>query len=197
LARQATFIIALPYQPGAGPRAWGFWTGARQSRWIGPRHTNFQDGSICAFSPDDGAWSEGGDLRTLIDLYSIWALRHLHLELFNRWPGKQYGLSNADPWVQAYYRQRECNDDELCGCGSETQRYAECCKRSDLQLDVIQLMSHFLRNIEGGFSSRRPPTSVVDFVEGRSALPRISDAHLQNCSGGARSRAEVNVDVDL
>jgi hypothetical protein len=182
LAREATFLVALPYRSGPGPRAWGFWTAAGQSRWIGPRHTNFQDGSICAFSPYDGAWSEGGDLRTLLDLYSVWSLRHLHLEVFGRWPGKQYGLSGADPLVQAYYRQVECEDNELCGCGSETRRYAECCKPSDLQWNVIDLMSHFVQQIPDGFRSRRPPPSVLSFIEGRSALPPIADVHLEFAS---------------
>lgn len=177
LAREATFLVALPYQPGAGPRAWGFWAAASRHWWIGPRHTNFQDGSICAYSPDDGAWSDGGDLTTLLDLYSVWALRQLHLEIFDRWPGKQYTMCGADPRVQAYYRLREFGDDELCGCGSESRRYAECCKPLDLQYDVTQLMSFFLRSIPGGFTSRQPPTSVVGFVEGRSALPRLVDVH--------------------
>lgn len=182
LARETTFLVALPYRSGAGPRAWAFWTASGRSTWIGPRHTNFQDGSICAFSPEDGAWSDGGDLRTLLDLYSVWTLRHLHLEVFGRWPGRQYGLYGADPRVQAYYRQKECEDDELCGCGSETRRYAECCKPSDLQWNVLELMSLFIRQIEGGFSSRRPPASVVGFIEGRSALPKIADVHIQIAS---------------
>lgn len=179
LAREATFLVAVRYRLGPGPRAWGFWTDAGQHSWIGPRHTNFQDGSICAFSPDDGAWSEGGDLRTLLDLYSVWALRHLHLEVFGRWPGKQYALLGGDPRVQAYYRRIECRDDELCGCGSETRRYAECCKRLDLQWDLIQLISLFLRQVPRGFQSRQPPPAVLSFIEGRSALPRIADVHRQ------------------
>jgi hypothetical protein len=179
LAREATFLVALPYRSGTGPRAWGFWIAATRHWWIGPRHTNFQDGSICAFSPDDGAWSEGGDLRTLLDLYSVWALRHLHLEVLGRWPGKQYTVYGAEPRVQAYYRRIECKDDELCGCGSETRRYAECCKPSDMRLDIIELMPLFLQHIRGGFSSRQPPASVVDFVESRSSIPRIADVHLQ------------------
>jgi hypothetical protein len=179
LAGEATILVALPYRSGVGPRAWGFWTAGAETRWIGPRHTNFQDGSICAFSPDEGAWPEGGDLRTLLDLYRVWTLRHLHLEVFGRWPGKQYGLFGVDAGVQAYYRQRECNDDELCGCGSETRRYSECCKPSDLQWDIFQVMPAFLRQTNGGFQSRRPPPSVVGFIEGRSALPKIADVHLQ------------------
>jgi hypothetical protein len=184
LAGEATFLLALPYRSGVGPRAWGFWTAAgAEIRWIGPRHTNFQDGSICAFSPDEGAWPEGGDLRTLLDLYSVWTLRHLHLEVFGRWPGKQYGIFGVDAGVQAYYRQRECNDDELCGCGSETRRYSECCKPSDLQWDIFQVMPAFLRQTNGGFQSRRPPPSVVGFIEGRSALPKIADVHPQMAPG--------------
>ena len=182
LAREAAFLVALPYRLGPGPRAWGFWTAAGQDQWIGPRHTNLGDGSICAFSPDDGVWSEGGDLRTLLDFYSVWALRHLHLEVFGRWPGKQYSLHGFDPTVQAFYRQRECKDDELCGCGSETRRYVECCKPADLQCDVIRVGSLFLQQVPGGFMSRQPPPSVVGFIEGQSALPRMADVHLQIAS---------------
>lgn len=178
LPRKATFLIALPFKPGPGPRAWGFWTGdAEFSRWIGPRHTNFRDGSICAFAPNEGAWSEGGDLATLLDLYSVWALRHLHLEVLGRWPGKQYGILGADPRAEAYYRQRECRDDELCGCGSETRRYVDCCKASDLQCDFIEAASLFLQHT-GGFASRAAPPSVVNFVQNRSALPKMSEVHL-------------------
>lgn len=182
LAREATFLVALPFRSGPGPRAWGFWTAAGRATWIGPRHTNFQDGSICAFTPDDGTWSEGADLRTLFDLFSVWTLRHLHLEVFGRWPGRQYGLIRDDPMVQAYYRWIECKDNELCGCGSETLRYAECCKPSDLKWNGIELMSHFLRHVPAGFKSRQPPPAVVSFVEGRSALPRIADVHHQMVS---------------
>lgn len=181
LAREATFLVALPYRSGPGPRAWGFWTAAGRHRWIGPRHTNFGDGSICAFSPDDRAWSEGEDLRTLLDLYSVWTLRHLHHEVFGRWPGKQYSLG-ADPKLQAYYRRIECRDDELCGCGSETRRYAQCCKPLDLKWDFIRLASFFLRQVPGGFQTRRPPPAVVGFAESRSALPRIADLYHQIAS---------------
>ncbi len=179
LPREATFLIALPYKSGPGPRAWGFWTDAAgHSRWIGPRHTNFRDGSICAFSPNEGAWSEGCDLTTLLDLYSVWALRHLHLEVIGRWPGKQYGLIGADPNADAYYRQRECRDDELCGCGSERRRYADCCKASDLRCDFIESASLFLQHT-GGFESRVPPPSVVSFVQELSAAPKMAEVHLQ------------------
>lgn len=179
LAREATFLLALPTRRGLGPRAWGYWTAPSQPpKWIGPRHTNFQDGTICAFSPTDGAWLEGGDLRTLLDLYSVWALRHLHLEAFGLWPGKQYSLLGSYPDLEAHYRLSECEDDELCGCGSETLRYADCCKPRDLRLPRMQLIDLFMRTIPGGFASRRPPAQVAAFIEGRGPLPMIEEVHL-------------------
>jgi len=178
LTRRATFLVALPFQAGAGTKAWGFWTSAAETKWIGPRHTNFGDGSICAFSQQDQAWFEGGDLRTLVDLYSVWALRHLHLEVFGRWPGKQYALGD-DPRVQAYYRLRQCHDDERCGCGSVTKRYADCHKPLDFEWNFVELATLFGRMYPGGFATRRPPPPVVDFIEGRSALPSIATVHPQ------------------
>ena len=179
LPRRATFLLALPYTADVGPKAWGYWRTEKGLTWIGPRHTNFQDGSICAFSPTEGAWVEGGDLRTLFDLYSVWALRHLHLEIIGLWPGKQYALNGEDIRVQAYYRLRECKDEELCGCGSEDQKYKNCCKPLDQQFDITHLMAAFLRKIENGFASRRTPAPVREYVEGLSTLPAIVDVHLQ------------------
>lgn len=180
LDRKAAFLIALPFEPATGPRAWGFWIVAgEQPRWIGPRHINFHEGSICAFSPDDGAWSEGGDLRTLVDLYTVWALRHLHLEAFGRWPGRQYALSGAPPAVQAFYRRTECRDNELCGCGSTTLQYRQCCKPADVALDFAPLASVFLKAVPGGFATRKPPPPVLGFMLGNAPLPRIRDVHLQ------------------
>jgi hypothetical protein len=179
LSRGATFLVALPYLAGVGPKAWGYWNSNGRISWMGPRHTNFKDGSICAFSPIEGAWMEGGDLRTLVDLYSVWALRQLFLESFGRWPGKQYALSGEDVRMQAYYRLVECKDDELCGCGSENRKYADCCKWSDQQFDITQLMALFLKRVENGFASRRPPVSITHYFEGRSSMPAIVDVHLQ------------------
>ena len=177
LLREATFLIGIPTHAGVEPRAWAYWKEEETFRWIGPRHTNFGDGSICAFSPDDGVWSDGGNLTTLVDLYSVWAFRHLHLEAKGRWPGKQYTLVRADPLAQAYYRSRECRDDELCACGSETRTYADCCKRADAQYKFTDMVSAFLQAAPDGFPSRRSPAAVADFITGRSSLPRIRDVH--------------------
>ncbi|RUW53635.1 hypothetical protein EOA32_08610 [Mesorhizobium sp. M1A.F.Ca.ET.072.01.1.1] len=179
LTREATFLVALPYRSGIGPRAWGFWTATdSRPKWIGPRHTNFQDGSICAFAPDDGAWTEGGDLPTLLDLYTVWAARQLFFEVFGFWPGKQYALIGSPLALQVHYRLSECKDNELCGCGSETLRYADCCKPRDSKWNRLQLIKEFMRAIPGGFASRRPPARVLDFIDGRAPLPSMADVHL-------------------
>ena len=57
LGRAAVFAVAVPNN-GLSPKAWGFWqTSSLTVDWIGPRHTNFPDGSICAFAPEDQAWT--------------------------------------------------------------------------------------------------------------------------------------------
>lgn len=175
LPHSATFLVSLPATPGLGVRSWAFWSRSDGPVWIGPRHTNFQNGSICAFAPDDDAWIEGGDLRTLLDLYSVWALRQLHLSHVGRWPGKQYALLNGHPHLQAYYRLIECRPDELCGCGSESRRYAECCQPADRKRNFTDMASIFLRHVDGGFSSRRPPAALMGFLRNRSPLPSMVD----------------------
>lgn len=180
LTREATFLVAIPYKRDLAPRAWGFWTGSgRAPRWIGPRHSNFGDGSICAFAPQDDVWHGGGNLTTLLDLYSVWALRHLYLEVFGLWPGKQYTLIGTEPGLEAHYRLSECQDEELCGCGSETLRYADCCKPKDQKWNRFQLIGRFMATMPGGFGSRKPPAGILAFVEGRAPIPAMKDVHVQ------------------
>lgn len=174
LDRKATFLVALPFVPGAGPVAWGFWSTDDDHRWIGPRHTNFFEGSICAFAASDRAWTEGGNLRDLLDLYSSWAFRHLHLEVIGRWPGKQYALIGHEP----YYRRVEFKDDEFCSCPSGL-RYAECCKGSDMQYDIFRLKAAFEAQFHRSIMDRRPPQSLLDFIDGQGPLPAIADVHPQ------------------
>jgi hypothetical protein len=178
LAQEATFLVALPFQTGLLPRTWAYWSGAGVPRWIGPRHTNFQDGTVCAFSPDENAWSEGGDLRTLLDLYSVWTLRHLHLDLTGLWPGKQYAMIGSRPELSALYRISECEPQELCGCGSEKLTYAECCQPKDSALPRMALIELFMREIPGGFASRRPPPQIDSFIKDQTDLPPMKDVHL-------------------
>ena len=173
----ATFLVAVPFAPGAGPRAWGFWNDPDGPLWIGPRHTNFFDGSICAFSPGDNVWTEGGNLTSLMDLYTVWALRHLHLEVMGRWPGRQYSLPSPNEVLNPYYRLAQCKDDELCGCGSLTTQYTECCKPRDLRSDFGRLAQEFVRRMGGRLGDRKPPLAIADFATSEGATPRIRDVH--------------------
>ena len=67
----------------------------------------------------------------LVHLYTVWALRHLYLEEFKRWPGRQF---SAHP----FYSLAEFKDDEFCGCDAEPpQRYGECCKPQHLKRSLF------------------------------------------------------------
>jgi hypothetical protein len=158
--RWAEFVVAVPYCAGWGIQAWGFWQG---SSWIGPRHTNFPLGSICAIYPSDGAWRMGDSFVTLLDIYSLWAVRHLHLEVFGRWPGRQKAR-----W--AFERIIEAKPDELCGCGS-AKEYAECCRQADLKGDYETMRLEFLRETGGG--TRNTPSVLTDVLKGKAPLPLV------------------------
>lgn len=160
LPKKATFLLALPFVQGLNLRAWGFWTTIVSSHWIGPRHTNYPDGSICAFEPRDRTWVVGDQLRGLIDLYSLWALRHLYLEKFQRWPGYQ-----SVP--HAYERLEEFRDDEYCGCENSQKLYVDCCKASDLEKRASGV--EFVLNN----GRRHPPDEVVRFVRERKDPPNL------------------------
>ena len=167
LNRSATFLIFVPYSEGIPVRAWGFWSTAVSFDWIGPRHTNFPEGSICAFEPTDNTWLPGGNLIPLIDLYSLWAVRHLHLEQFGFWPGDQYV-------VHPYERLTELKDHEKCGCGSSDLRYHECCKSSDMAQDRIELM----RDFQSRYGIKRePPRTVLSYIRTRKQFPLYQEMY--------------------
>ncbi|QIQ86449.1 hypothetical protein [Erythrobacter sp.] len=156
LDRKATFLIAVPFQHFQPIRAWAFWTTEVSRTWIGPRHTNAVDGSICAFNPSEGTWKIGGDLVALIDQYTMWAFCQLHLEIIGWWPGRQTAEF-------VYERLTELKDNEWCGCRPDAGRYAECCKQSDLAADrfqaAIQFVGGFLK-----FKPRQPPVNVSRLI---------------------------------
>lgn len=164
ITRAATFLTAVSYEH-AVVRAWGFWnTHAVGIDWIGPRHTNFPDGSICAFAPNEGTWTFGDSLVTLLDLYTVWAFRHLHLAEIGRWPGSQVAF-------HAYERLIEFGMDEDCGCGSR-RMYGQCCFPSDHArprlADAVSFTLHFAGAV------RSPPSDVVRAVLERSQPPSLS-----------------------
>lgn len=160
--RPATFLVFLPYGEELPLRAWGFWSTVLGHRWIGPRHTNHPDGTICAYEPDDQTWLRGDRLIKLIDIYCVWAARHLYLERFGLWPGYQ-------AVHHAYERLTEIHDDEYCGCDLAGRRYADCCKPDDLKLDRSQIQNDF----ESKYGTKEVPEVVIDFVCGKGPLPQI------------------------
>ena len=151
-----TFVIAYPYSEKGPPRAWAFWKLGGFPKFIGPRHTNFPDASICAFVPDDGTWSRADGLVALVDLYSTWVLRHLYFEQFAQWPGQQHGLT-------ALYRRSEFSAAEWCGCGSG-YRYGQCHQAADKLLPDEDAGDEHRRILGSDYCCRKPPKSIMRFV---------------------------------
>lgn len=161
LERKAVFLTGIKLSDIPVVQGWGFWNGVT---WIGPRHTNFPDGSICAFERTDGTWNVGDSLVELLDLYTLWAFRHLYLEYFGRWPGRQAVF-------EPYERILELKPDEFCGCGREGILYGECCASADRQRNLIKdAISFNLRYYNG---VRRPPVEVEKFLIKQSPLPDV------------------------
>lgn len=168
LDRRALFLVAIPYEfERRTVAAWGFWDWNQPSsaKWIGPRHTNYPMGSICAYHLGDKvSWRNGGSLVTLLDFYSEWAVRQLHLQYLGRWPGSQIASST-------YERMIETHPDELCACGAVDKTYAECHQASDLARDRLTLAMNFIKRNNGGL--REPPYDVLDFLRGLKGPPEV------------------------
>lgn len=163
LGKKATFLLGLPYSQDVRVRAWGFWTTAVSWQWIGPRHTN-GDGSICAFDISDNDWSPGESITKLLDLYTMWAIRQLYLEIFRRWPGYQCAH-------YIFERLTELTDNDYCGCGSRENRYIDCCKAADLTADLFAAKELFARDIG---LNRQPPEFVKPVIQNLKSPPSIS-----------------------
>lgn len=163
LDKKAAFLSAVPYIIGQPVKSWAFWLTPLSVEWIGPRHTNFGDGSICAFEPSDGSWTQGGSLVELFDIYTVWAFRHEHLRVLGKWPGHQFV-----PFP--FERITEMSDDEYCGCDNTGAKYKDCCKPKDLKLNLSREFVQFWTNVCGQ-RLRKPPESIVRFVRERKSLP--------------------------
>ena len=166
LDKKATFLIALPYSAAYIQQSWAFWTTPINWEWIGARHTNFPLGSICAFNPGDGTWTLGDSLIQLIDLYTLWALRHEHLKVFGRWPGRQHV-------IHPYERLTESSPNELCGCDKTGLRYGECCRPRDLSIPLLDRMRRYTV-YAGGSIDRSPPPELTAFIKTRRNPPDIT-----------------------
>jgi len=151
LPRTAYLLTQYPFENRYPVRSWAWWdTGV----WIGPRHTNFPHGDICAYNREDQTWHRGASLVTLLDLHVVWIVRHMHLRRFGRWPGRQVLHTT-------YERLQEMRPGELCGCGS-ADRYKDCCQPEDEQADPFRALKEHLDHV--GTQRRRPPFGAGGFL---------------------------------
>src|SRR5690606_35556821 len=121
LTDRAYLLTRYPLAGSEPIASWAWW---KPGIWIGPRHTNYGDGSICSFEPQHGTWSPGDGLVRLLDLPAVWIVRHLYLRHFGRWPGDQVIHT-------PFERLRDHRPGERCGCGS-FQAYERCCRARDI-----------------------------------------------------------------
>lgn len=166
--QKALFLTGIPFSRTHIVQSWGFWVGGALHHpiWIGPRHTNFPHGSICAFDQNDDAWSPGDPIILLLALYTLWAFRHLHLQKLGRWPGRQVAHL-------PYERITEFMDDEFCGCDQSDNLYRNCCQESDMKKNLFSEYQNFVYKFGG--ISRCPPKCVIDFVRNQKGVPKLVD----------------------
>lgn len=118
------------------------------------KHTNFPDASVCAFPHGHWPWPNPDGLLGLVDIYVLWAVRKLHRDYFGWWPGVQVGPCG-------FYRLREFDVREHCGCGSNL-RYGECHYAIDLLANPTAAAAKFRRQFECEYEDRHPPEHVLD-----------------------------------
>lgn len=140
-------------------RTWAWWD---SGVWVGPRHTNYPDGSICAFEEQDESWIQEESLVDLWDLYALWITRHLHLRRIGYWPGEQVLHT-------AHERLAEQQPQELCaGCRS-FRLYGDCHHDRDVAVPPMRRLA--LAALRGALGLRRVPPGVTDFVWGMRKTP--------------------------
>lgn len=168
LPDSALLLTAWPRAYDRWPASWAWWS---PGIWVGERHTNYPDGSVCAFEVSDGTWRRGQSAVVFLDLQSVWLARHLHLKRLGRWPGRQILHT-------AHERVIEHRAGEFCGCDCG-RLYEQCCHDGDVRLGAYGRLKDFrMRNPHRG--PRRPPETVVQWLVGTSAeMPRADKITLQ------------------
>jgi hypothetical protein len=142
----ADLVVGVPNDVSRRVKGWAWWTDGGMP--IGPRHTNYPCGSICAFEPPDGTWDRDSSLVRLLDLYAVWVAKQMHLLRFGLWPGEQ-ALHTASE------RLREHRPHELCGGCRSLRMYKNCCKPKDLRMTSAEVEREFKRKYPAGI--RIPP----------------------------------------
>jgi hypothetical protein len=175
LEESALLVTAYPGDERYNIMSWAWW--GPGILWIGPRHTNYPDGSICSFEPRDGTWSRKERLTNLLDLHVLWIVRHLFMRYLGYWPGRQI-------FHTAYERLNEHRPAEMCGGCDSKLRYEDCCRRSDEKVDPIRRVAAFVTNFPNG--ERKPPNLVAEFVYGhRKTPPYLKELASELTSGGS------------
>ena len=156
--------LFLPDHAAFSSKAFAFSVLGRHPKPVGPRHTNFPDGSICAFTDEDDAWRPGDNPKILLNLYAEWLICQLFLAIEHRWPGRQIGLD-------ATYRQEEFGPREWCHCNSG-ERYGVCHYKEDAE-EVARLKAN------GAYEQlpkRIVPATIMQFAASR--WRKLPDIHL-------------------
>jgi hypothetical protein len=168
---QATFLIAIPNDVRVRIAAWAFWGWGASATWIGSRHTNYPDGTVCAFPLDGGYWKETESLLPYLDLLSEWAFRQIFLRIKGLWPGPQEGLS-------AYYRIRETRSGECCPRCKRLTLYDECCRALDEGEPDANDRLGFVAKMGCDVGKQRPHQRTLHFALGkRPRPPRMARVH--------------------
>lgn len=149
---QVHFFIAFPYNRQLLPKGWAFKRIGSRAEPMSMKHTNFPDASICAFMPNEGAWSPNDGMLGLVDHYSIWAVKKLHRDYLKRWPGRQFGAC-------ALYRRMEFVADEQCGCLSG-RLYRDCHMGPDLLVDEEYGRVEFRKLFRSDYETRAVPELI-------------------------------------
>lgn len=166
--------LFLPDNGACSPKAFAFYRLSPVPRSVGPRHTNFPDGSICALTDEDDAWRPGDSPKILLNLYAEWLVCYLFFRIEKCWPGRQVGLD-------ATYRQREFQKNEWCDCGSE-KPYGECHYASDAS-DVEKLKAAGLYE---PVPDRAVPPTILNFAKSRwTKLPDLRRLAMHEYKGMA------------
>jgi hypothetical protein len=174
-------ITAVPDDPNIRILTWAFWISDDRCAWVGHRHTNYPDGSVCAFPPDGGAWKDGDPLVRYVDRICEWSARHIFCWLDGYWPGPQDAICR-------YYRVGEGRAQELCFCHSG-KTYFECCRPLDLLQSCASDRELFKSNCNGlDIGEQRPPKQLYEYAIGsRQKLPKMRKVHIWLAQASERS----------
>ena len=162
----SSLVTAYPLDNRYNVMTWAWW--GPGLFWIGPRHTNYPDGSVCSYEIRDGTWNRQMALTTLLDLHVVWVVRHIFMRWFGYWPGHQV-------FHTSYERLNEHRPGELCGGCDSGLRYEECCQKLDEENDGVESVALSVIKLSSGIE-RKPPKPIRDFVYGQlKAPPLIND----------------------